>query len=526
MEVVLLLLWTYGQTSAVVCINEGFTFAQLLDVVCGKFDISAQGWCFSCSLSLDTINSRLIVTMMFRTCYALRSRSVLIMLTCSSRHEVVCPILNGGVADCHDVNVCDVDDVLTYDMEDRADLLPLYCPYKTKMFLSAGWAYGITHVDQIFCGRENEFWMVLCKFVIECGFHFKYVKNDLVRITTVCKFAMSTGCAWLVHERVSASNGVMCLKRFNNIHSCGAALRTYKNPRIGSDLVSNVIAEHVHEQLVTRPMDVVFGMKNDFGLDISYQSWLGVEKARSEVYGDHAMSFDQLRFVCYSISFRACIDGFEHCCPLLFLDGTFLKGRFNGNMLAATGWQPSGRRYGEMWSNAAESFNDWIRAPHHLPITQFVDAIRGQIMEQMAKCKAKCSVWGGELCSKMETILESAFKTSGSWIVCQADANVFEGCSHPLVLKSGRNIYDYIDPFYHVTEFQVAYSGSIHPIPTVRIPNFSSSDYLIAPPMMKQPPQRPKRKRIPSKGEVVTRIRCGWCGKMGNNNRKTCNEPM
>ncbi|KAL7221485.1 hypothetical protein ACSBR1_023442 [Camellia fascicularis] len=32
----------------------------------------------------------------------------------------------------------------------------------------------------------------------------------------------------------------------------------------------------------------------------------------------------------------ACIDEFNHCCPLLFLDTTFLKGRFKGFLLAAT----------------------------------------------------------------------------------------------------------------------------------------------------------------------------------------------
>ncbi|KAL7255655.1 hypothetical protein ACSBR1_009730 [Camellia fascicularis] len=77
-------------------------------------------------------------------------------------------------------------------------------------------------------------------------------------------------------------------------------------------------------------------MKNDYGLEISYQvAWLGVEKARGLIYGDHAMLFDQLRcysdanfgrFVRYFISFRACIDGFNQCHPLLFLDETFLKG--------------------------------------------------------------------------------------------------------------------------------------------------------------------------------------------------------
>ncbi|KAL7215301.1 hypothetical protein ACSBR1_027465 [Camellia fascicularis] len=248
------------------------------------------------------------------------------------------------------------------DMEDRTDLLLDYCPHKKKTFLSAGWVFGITNVGQSLLGGAHEFRTVLCKYAVECGFQFKYVKNDSVRVTAVCKFSTSTGCEWLIHSRVSASNGIFCLKRFNPVHSCGAAVRTYRNPRTGSDLVSDVIACRVREQPLTRPTDVVFDMKDGYGLDISYRvAWLGVEKARNEVFGDHDMSFDQLRwyndavmqnnprsyidldfeqqtgrFVRYFISFRVCIDGFNNCRPLLFLDGTFLKGRFKGTLLAAT----------------------------------------------------------------------------------------------------------------------------------------------------------------------------------------------
>ncbi|KAL7207788.1 hypothetical protein ACSBR1_029688 [Camellia fascicularis] len=247
-EAMLFLVCTYRQTNAVVSIHDALMFAGLVDVVYGKFGISSSN----------------------------------LMRSSGSNIE-------GGVADCNSVDVCDIDDGLTSDMEDRTDLLLFYCSHKSKMFLSTRWAYAITHVGQIFLGQRERILNGLMKF--------KYVKNDFVRITTVCKFATSTRCAWLVHVRVSASNGVFCLKRFSNVHSCGAAVCTYRNPHTGSNLVSDAIADHVHEQPLTCLRNIVFGMKNDFRLDISYRvAWLGIEKARGEVYGDHAMSFDQLRW--------------------------------------------------------------------------------------------------------------------------------------------------------------------------------------------------------------------------------------
>ncbi|KAL7255075.1 hypothetical protein ACSBR1_009273 [Camellia fascicularis] len=246
-------------------------------------------------------------------------------------------------------------------MDDQMDLFPLYCHHTSKTYLSTGWASGVTNVGQFFMGGANEFRTVLSKYVVKCGFQFKYVKNDSIHVTAMCKFAASTGCTWLVHGRVLPSNGIFCLKRFNSLHTYGTAIRTTRNPRIGSDLVADVVADRVRAQPLTRFTDVIFDLKNDYELDISYRlTWLVVEKAMGEVYGDHAVSFDQLRwysdvvmennpnsytnlefeqgtgrFVRYFISFRVCINGFKHCRSLLFLDGTFLKGRFKGTLLVA-----------------------------------------------------------------------------------------------------------------------------------------------------------------------------------------------
>ena len=35
-----------------------------------------------------------------------------------------------------------------------------------------------------------------------------------------------------------------------------------------------------------------------------------------------------------------------------------------------------GQRWGEMYSNVAESFNAWIKEARHLPVTKMVDSIR------------------------------------------------------------------------------------------------------------------------------------------------------
>ncbi|KAF5932243.1 hypothetical protein HYC85_028414 [Camellia sinensis] len=326
------------------------SFVKIVDDICGKFDGLVPG-AFKVD-SDDDIQNMLCLTKLF----GINQIEVLI------QESSVGVGGNWGVLDSTEDRGISRDVSRNGCVDDQMDLLPTYCSNKSKTFLLAQWAYGITHVGQCFDGGATEFREVLCKYAVERGFQFKYIKNDSVRITVVCKFAASIDCSWSVHARMLPSSGVLCVKRFDSVHTCGAVVRTCRNPRTGSDLVSTVIADQVRDKPLTRPTDVVFDLKNEYGLDISYRvAWLGVEKVRGEVYGDHATSFDQLRwysdsvmqknpnsyinlefdqkigsFVRYFISFRACIDGFNHCRPLLFLDGTFSKGRFKGNLLVAT----------------------------------------------------------------------------------------------------------------------------------------------------------------------------------------------
>ncbi|KAL7174388.1 hypothetical protein ACSBR2_033617 [Camellia fascicularis] len=74
---------------------------------------------------------------------------------------------------------------------------------------------------------------------------------------------------------------------------------------------------------------------------------MGVEKARGLVFGDYSLSFDDICWYSdaanycnsgsvFDMEFDACIHGFKYCRPVLMLDGTFLKGRHKGCLLAAT----------------------------------------------------------------------------------------------------------------------------------------------------------------------------------------------
>ena len=102
------------------------------------------------------------------------------------------------------------------EAETGVDLLPNYCRHSEKMLMTIDWSHGISHVGQCFEGGVDAFHLVLSKYAIECGFDFKFVKNDSLRGTAVCTLQEQKRCTWLIHGRVQTCNGYFYLKRLNN----------------------------------------------------------------------------------------------------------------------------------------------------------------------------------------------------------------------------------------------------------------------------------------------------------------------
>lgn len=142
--------------------------------------------------------------MIFKTCCTFPSHLVSIISMSSFKHGSVGSSGNCGWVDCTEEDVISPMVGQTFGDDDQMDLLPTYCPNKSKSILSIEWAYGIMHVGQCFGDSANKFREVLCKYAMECDFQFMYVTDDYMRITAVCKFVASMDCTWLVHVRVLA----------------------------------------------------------------------------------------------------------------------------------------------------------------------------------------------------------------------------------------------------------------------------------------------------------------------------------
>ena len=229
--------------------------------------------------------------------------------------------------------------------------------------MSSGWENGIREVGQKFVNGVFEFRDVLCKYSIVCGFEFYYEKNDKDRVSAYCKQRSTCGCLWSIHGRIDKTNNCFYIRKLDNEHTCGTVFRTVSHSRASSSMIGNLIAGSMHSNPLKAAIDVVSDIKRNYVLSISYRcAWMGVEKARGNVFGNYALSYENLRwyvdacnasnpgscieleyncdtrrFLRLFVAFHACIHGFNFCRPVLFLDATFLKGKYKGSLLAASG---------------------------------------------------------------------------------------------------------------------------------------------------------------------------------------------
>ncbi|MQL68849.1 hypothetical protein Taro_001139 [Colocasia esculenta] len=211
-------------------------------------------------------------------------------------------------------------------------------------------------------------------------------------------------------------------------------------------------------------------------------------------------------------------------------------------------------RFGELYSNLAESFNNWIHDARSLPILQMVDKIRVQMMEMAAKRKIDAALWDTPYCPKVQKIIEKNLQERRSLAIRHSDGIKFEvvesmktyvvdlhlqtcSCGHWQLVKIpckhacaaiGSNkeaVTQYVSAFYSTEVYRAAYETNIQPIPTFDMPDPPQpSEVLIKPPTTKRLPGRPRKRRIHSRGEVDHAYICSRCKQTGHN-RRTCSNP-
>jgi len=188
---------------------------------------------------------------------------------------------------------------------------------------------------------------------IENAFEFKVMYANKSRYTICCK---AEGCHWRLHASTVAKTSLYRIKTYQTEHSC-FGLNHPGHSQVSRTFIAKQIAERVKDQPSYRPKDIVKDVQRDLGVKISYTKAFRAKARASELNnGTHDAAYQTLPkycqdiitsnpgsiailektpenkfsrlFVCYS----ACATGFVYCRPVLGLDGTHLKHKYQGNL--------------------------------------------------------------------------------------------------------------------------------------------------------------------------------------------------
>ncbi|XP_044492424.1 uncharacterized protein LOC123216125 [Mangifera indica] len=220
------------------------------------------------------------------------------------------------------------------------------------------WKNGITGLHQQF-NSVHEFREALSRYSIAHGFSYTYKKNEGRRVTVHCK---GEGCPWRIHASRVATTQLFRIKKMIETHTCGAGTDAANRPQASRKLLASIVREKLLETPHSKPREIAEEIRRDFGIELRYcQAWRGVETARKELQGSCKDSYNQLPWLSqkivetnpgsvvslnsredlsfhqFFVAFHASLVGFQNGCrPLIFLDTTTIRSKFQSELLTAT----------------------------------------------------------------------------------------------------------------------------------------------------------------------------------------------
>lgn len=200
---------------------------------------------------------------------------------------------------------------------------------------------------------------------IALHFEMQTIKSDKTRFTARCA---NESCPWRIHAAKLPGVPTFTIRTINDNHTCGG-IGHLGHQQASVQWVANSVEQRLRENPNYKPKEILEEIHRVHGITLSYkQAWRGKERIMAAMRGSFEEGYRLLPQYCEQvkrtnpgsiaavygsptdncfkrlfISFQASIYGFLNACrPLLGLDRTFLKSKYLGTLLLATGFDGDG----------------------------------------------------------------------------------------------------------------------------------------------------------------------------------------
>lgn len=200
---------------------------------------------------------------------------------------------------------------------------------------------------------------------IALHFEMQTIKSDKTRFTAKCA---SDGCPWRIHAAKLPGVPTFTIRTIHESHTCGG-IAHLGHQQASVQWVATSVEQRLKENPNYKPKEILEEIHRVHGITLSYkQAWRGKERIMAAMRGSFEEGYRLLPQYCEQvkrtnpgsiasvygnptdncfqrlfISFQASIYGFLNACrPLLGLDRTYLKSKYLGTLLLATGFDGDG----------------------------------------------------------------------------------------------------------------------------------------------------------------------------------------
>ncbi|XP_026450982.1 uncharacterized protein LOC113351151 [Papaver somniferum] len=233
---------------------------------------------------------------------------------------------------------------------------------KAKPLIIDEWAYVFDNIDREFMGGVKYVRISLDKYKMATDHKIVILKNDKTRFTAKCE---EDGCGWMIHcGPLNGDISWFVLKYSNVIQRWHIVGDPSLKPRQLMSLFNKTYGCNIKYQHARRGKEAVF--EEQFGDDEkSYRdlTWYikSIEKTNPDSFVKFEVDDGTSRFQRIFMCFGACKHNYKYPRPMIYLDATFLTGKFMGALMAVTCINVNGDFYPFSFAHvSAENKENWF----------------------------------------------------------------------------------------------------------------------------------------------------------------------
>ncbi|XP_057755444.1 uncharacterized protein LOC130974592 [Arachis stenosperma] len=263
--------------------------------------------------------------------------------------------------------------------DDDSDQEPHYPPHFSTLNLEAlgehpagiatvGGSSTEFQIGQSFQSKDKAVLSVK-DYSIRRGVEYRVLESDHLKYHGKCK-DFGKSCSWLIRISLRARKGTWEVRRYNGPHTCLATSIFSDHRQLDYHVICARIFPLVSADAAVPIKVLQQATEADYGFKPSYRKvWKAKQKAVAQIYGEWEESYAELPRWMLGVeltmpgtvtvlqtspvrvvdqidestvyfhrlfwTFPLCVEAFQHCKPLVSIDGTHLYGKYGGTLLLA-----------------------------------------------------------------------------------------------------------------------------------------------------------------------------------------------